>query len=121
MNLTFSACEVEEMESQLISNIESTYSDDIPGLESLLDLNQRKFHSQHYLILIVKWLLINLYGRKQGFDNASLSEERVERKVKFCQDYLHALDKIDPGISHNRGMLARVHIYVNNVGRSVGR
>ncbi len=67
------------------------------------DLGVLQFHKQHYLILIVKWLLINRYGRKVGYLNSQLSEERLRKKLKYCQEYINVLDIIDPGISHNRG------------------
>ena len=95
--------EVERLESGLVAKIESTYSDDISGLESVLASSLAQFHPRHYLVLILKWLLLNLYGRKKGFDNPHLSEERIRSKMQFCEDYLWALDRIDPGISHNRG------------------
>ncbi|XP_059097869.1 SET domain-containing protein SmydA-8-like isoform X2 [Tigriopus californicus] len=94
---------VQKLEDQLTKAIESTFTDDIEGLESILDQFGSKFHPQHYLISIVKWLLVNLLGRKPGFANSQMSRARLEGKIKYCQDYLNALDIIDPGISHNRG------------------
>ena len=46
---------------------------------------------------------INLYGRKKGYLNTELSEQRIESKERFCVEYMAALDIVDKGISHNRG------------------
>ena len=97
---------VEEWESQLSAAIEETYNTDVEGLERII-LDEsgivNRFHPHHCLVLVVKWLLINLYGRKSGYLNHQLTSERLQRKVGFCRDYLRVLDVVDAGISHNRG------------------
>ena len=72
-------------------------------MESIVESGEISFHPHHCLLLIVKWLLINLYGRKPGYLNHQLSRERLVAKVRYCQQYLKVLDVIDAGISHNRG------------------
>ena len=54
---------VAELEKNFISTIESTYTQDVEGLESLLETFGSQFHPRHYLMLIVKWLLV---GTKMG-------------------------------------------------------
>ena len=56
-----------------------------------------------FILHCVLHLQINLYGRKKGFLNAELSERRLDRKERFCVEYMEALDIVDKGISHNRG------------------
>ena len=51
---------VAELEKNFIAAIESTYSQDVEGLESLLEAFGSQFHPRHYLVLIVKWLLVQL-------------------------------------------------------------
>ena len=58
-----------DLETQLTSDLESCYTKDVLALESVLSKWETVFHSRHYLILVAKWLLINLYGRKDGFLN----------------------------------------------------
>ncbi len=91
------------MECELTSKIESISWDNAKELEVILDEHKCQFHKQHYLILIIKWLLLNIYGRKPGYLNHELPEQKLADKVRFCQDYLSSLDIIDPGLSHNRG------------------
>ena len=73
------------------------------GLEEIVDQAEERLHPHHYLLLIVKWILINLYGRKPGYQNNVISEARLIKKVRYCREYLAVLDTIDAGISHNRG------------------
>merc|ERR1711860_126814 len=53
---------------------------------------------------ILKWLLITSIGRKEKFGYAEIPRKIVEEKVEMCEDYLKALDIVDTGISHNRGI-----------------
>ena len=112
-------------ETQLARKIESTNINVVEELEHILkkydfgytpeedynisgdgtDIAFLKFHKQHYLILIVKWIIINIYGRKPGYFNHQLSAKRIENKEKYCREYLSVLDIIDAGISHNRGII----------------
>ena len=53
---------------------------------------------------IIKWLLITSWGRVEGLRHGQLSEDILERKMKYAREYLAALDVVDAGISHNRGI-----------------
>ena len=99
----FSASEIGKIELELSDEIEKSYHDDATTLKNILDNFKDKFHPCHYLVLILKWLLLNIYGRQKGFQYPLLDPDLVEEKLNFCKDYLKALDVIDPGISHNRG------------------
>ena len=110
-----------------MQQIESSNANSIEELEAILDENEHnldkyktkndlgeneicpdgiKFHKQHYLILIVKWLLINMYGRRPGILNNQLSEQRLQNKLRWSKDYLSAINVVDAGISHNRGRIS---------------
>ena len=49
---------VADLERDFIAAIESTYVQDVEGLEALLETFGAQFHPRHYLLLIVKWLLV---------------------------------------------------------------
>ena len=59
INLSHSESAVAELEKNFIAAIESTYTQDVEGLESLLEAFGSQFHPRHYLVLIVKWLLVD--------------------------------------------------------------
>ena len=56
---------------------------------------------------LFQWLLITSWGRSKGLENSSLSDEVLQKKIKYCREYLAALNILDPGISHNRGRQSR--------------
>ena len=120
----FSVEFIKENENRLTIQIESANAHSVDELEAIIDENEYKiaeevdnvepsisesdhnilkFHKQHFLILIVKWLMINIYGRRPGYLNVQLNEKQLQNKLRYCQDYLNALNIVDAGISHNRG------------------
>ncbi len=66
VSLFLTVSEVGELEKSLTNKIEDTVAGDAKALEQILEDHCLKFHPQHYLILIIKWLLINIYGRQPG-------------------------------------------------------
>ena len=131
--LTFSVECIRDNENRLTNQIESANANSVDELEAIIaeneyrvlqqeenieplpsasDHNQLKFHKQHFLILIVKWLLINIYGRRPGYLNAQLTDKQLQNKLQYCKDYLNALNIVDAGISHNRGKKFHFHIKI---------
>ena len=49
-------------------------------------------------------MLITSWGRVNGIKHHQLEESVLERKLEYAQEYLAALDIVDGGISHNRGI-----------------
>jgi hypothetical protein len=86
--------EVNAEELGLTNIIEASYIDDVTLLRNILDHYKTIFHPQHFLILILKWLLLNVYGRKRGLLYSELSKQNIEDKIQYCKDYLLALDII---------------------------
>ena len=105
---------VDELEAIIAENEYRVIQEgeNIEPLSSESDHNQLKFHKQHFLILIVKWLLINIYGRRPGYLNTQLTDKQLQNKLQYCKDYLNALNIVDAGISHNRGTKFHFHIKI---------
>ena len=103
---------VDELEAIITENEYRVLQEgeNIESLSSESDHNQLKFHKQHFLILIVKWLLINIYGRRPGYLNTQLTDKQLQNKLQYCKDYLNALNIVDAGISHNRGKIFQLLI-----------
>ena len=95
--------EVTHLETKLKDELEQCYRDDSEALEQVLTRYEDRLHPQHWLMLIIKWLLVTTWGRVDGVRHAQLSEETLERKLRYARQYLAALDIVDRGISHNRG------------------
>jgi len=99
-----SRIEVEKLETSLTEKLEECYRSDTVALERLLNEEAERFHPCHYLVLIIKWLLITSWGRVDGLKLHQLSEDILEKKIRYAKDYLGALNVVDAGISHNRGI-----------------
>ena len=101
--MKFLDSQVAKMELELSDLIENCDYNDAEKLHQILDDHKDKYHAQHYLILILKWWIINIYGRQKGYHYPLLDPKLIQDKIEFCTDYLKAMDIIDPGLSHNRG------------------
>ena len=95
--------QVARLESDMKDELELCYRDDTEALESLLSRYQARLHPQHWLMLIIKWLLVTSWGRLDGLRHSQLTEDILERKLTYARQYLAALDIVDGGMSHNRG------------------
>ena len=47
--------------------------------------------------MTVKKFLADLYGYTQGYQYNQLSEERLEKKIMYYQNFLDTIGKVDPG------------------------
>ena len=95
--------EVTRLETKMKDELEECYRDDSQALEEVMARYEGRFHPQHWLMLIIKWLLVTTWGRVDGVRHHQLSEETLEKKLRYARQYLAALDIVDRGISHNRG------------------
>jgi len=103
-SVEISSEQAEQREKDLTARLEQCYSNDTVALQYLLNDSSTSFHDNHFLRLIIKWLLITSWGRSAGLQNEMLPRETIEQKVVLCKQYLAAIDILDPGLSHNRGL-----------------
>lgn len=50
-----------------------------------------------FSVMTVKKFLADLYGYTQGYQYNQLSEERLEKKIMYYQNFLDTIGKVDPG------------------------
>ena len=70
--------EVNKIEGEATEDIEKCYTNDADGLRQTLEKHKAKFHPQHYLILILKWLLFCIYGRDKKYALPILTQELLQ-------------------------------------------
>ena len=70
--------EVNKIEGEATEDIEKCYTNDADGLRQTLEKHKAKFHPQHYLILILKWLLFCIYGRDKKYALPILTRELLQ-------------------------------------------
>ena len=102
--------EVGNLELELSNLIENSYNDDAETLKALLDQYKDKFHPQHYLILILKWLLMNIYGRQKGYQYPLLDQELIQNKLNYCQGKLEI--DFELLINEFHTLVNESHIYI---------
>ncbi|KAK9505398.1 hypothetical protein O3M35_009467 [Rhynocoris fuscipes] len=84
--------------------VEKVKNKSITEMEAFLKMFSSKFHPNHYLLITIKCLLSQLYGKSNRYLLHELSEELLLRKIELCKDLLQIFDKIEPGLSRIRGI-----------------
>ena len=62
-------------------------------------------HPNHMFLTNLKYSLSGFYGRLEGYQMHQMDETALLRKKQVCEEALHVLNKLDPGISPRRGLL----------------
>ncbi|XP_068151523.1 SET domain-containing protein SmydA-8 isoform X2 [Drosophila tropicalis] len=79
--------------------------------ERLLRKYKSLLHPLHYIAIGLKQLLIEMYGRVQGYEMVQLNDNHLERKSELCRDVLKVLNIFEPGLSRSRAMnLYELHV-----------
>lgn len=71
--------------------------------EEFLKKCKTMFHENHYLILSAMHCLSQLYGKIKGYLINDLTEEQLERKIEICKKLIKTFEKLEPGLSKQRG------------------
>ncbi len=62
-------------------------------------------HENHYLVNSARRWVIPLYCRMLNTgDPLQITDDMLERKIGLCKGYLKVLDKIERGLTKNRGI-----------------
>ena len=64
------------------------------------------FHPNHYFILEVKRRIMENISQMAGYQDGSLADAWLEKKVEFCLDHLAVQSKVSPGLSEYRAYLS---------------
>lgn len=62
-------------------------------------------HDQHYLMTSIRELLIQMYGRIEGYTLAELPDIILEHKIDLCRKLMCVLDVVHPGRTRARALL----------------
>lgn len=82
------------------------------GYENWLKNAMKYLHSDHYLIIGVKYTLNLLYGKVAGFMIQDMNEDQLRRKMNICEDILRIADTVEPGLSRLRGRRSHHTIFI---------
>ncbi|KAH8289973.1 hypothetical protein KR018_012433 [Drosophila ironensis] len=79
--------------------------------ERLLRKYKSLLHPLHFIATGLRQLLIEMYGRVQGYEMVQLPEHQLERKAELCRQVLRVLNTFEPGLSRTRAMnLYELHV-----------
>lgn len=73
--------------------------------EDFLDHYKKALHPGHRFMVEAKYALINIYGNSKEHRYRDMSQEELERKVKYCRELLTLAEVLAPGQSLLRGNL----------------
>ena len=57
------------------------------------------FHHNHYFILEVKRRIMESISQMSGYQDGTLADAWLEKKLEFCLDHLAVQSKVSPGLS----------------------
>ena len=64
------------------------------------------FHPNHYFILEVKRRMMESISEMAGYQEGSLADAWLEKKLEFCRDHLAVQRRVSPGLSEYRAHLS---------------
>ena len=64
------------------------------------------FHPNHYFILDVKRRVIEAISEMPGYQDGTIGEAWLVKKLEFCQDHLAVQRRVSPGLSEYRAYLS---------------
>ncbi|XP_023029358.2 SET domain-containing protein SmydA-8 [Leptinotarsa decemlineata] len=88
-----------------IDNVDCTIGPEgIEARETIYRKYRSVLHPKNSYMTILRSVLVQLYGKTEGYTLEDLPDLLLERKVELCQQLLEVLDIIEPGCSRIRGM-----------------
>ncbi|XP_032597198.1 SET domain-containing protein SmydA-8 [Drosophila grimshawi] len=100
-----SAADLERLIDRINDDLEEIDVHDIPALENFLTRYREVLRPNHYLLLSAKYSLCQIYGRIEGYLLPEMSPQDIERKERYCRDFLEIVDLLDPGLTRLRGLI----------------
>ncbi|XP_017872313.1 PREDICTED: protein msta [Drosophila arizonae] len=97
--------QVERLLDHINEDLESIDVHDIPALENFLIRYREVLRPNHYLLLSAKYSLCQIYGRVEGYLLPELSPQDIERKERYCREFLAVVDILEPGLTRLRGLI----------------
>ena len=64
------------------------------------------FHRNHYFILEVKRRIMETISQMAGYQEGTLADAWLEKKLEFCVDHLAVQSQVSPGLSEYRAYLS---------------
>eukprot|EP00092_Neocalanus_flemingeri_P005018 GFUD01005395.1.p1 GENE.GFUD01005395.1~~GFUD01005395.1.p1 ORF type:complete len:523 (+),score=168.51 GFUD01005395.1:74-1570(+) len=93
---------IDEEQKELLANPKLKK---IKTIEKFIKKSLSKLDSRNLLIVRLKYNLIGLYGREQGFTSEEMTETTWQRKKQICEEILETLKVLEPGLTVRKARL----------------
>eukprot|EP00096_Caligus_rogercresseyi_P010532 TRINITY_DN3885_c0_g1_i2.p1 TRINITY_DN3885_c0_g1~~TRINITY_DN3885_c0_g1_i2.p1 ORF type:complete len:295 (-),score=44.42 TRINITY_DN3885_c0_g1_i2:2-886(-) len=94
---------VQKIHDKYEEELFNTYENDIQGYEALIPQFLEELHPRHYLVLTAKKYLADLYGTSRGYLLPELSQDKLDVKLKYYEEFMETIGKVDPGLTKWKG------------------
>ncbi|KAM7347903.1 SET and MYND domain containing, arthropod-specific, member 4 [Cochliomyia hominivorax] len=99
------ASEVVKILDKINNDLESIDVHNVPGLENFLKRYSDVLGPNHYLLHSAKYSLCQIYGKIENYLLPQLSLEDLQRKQRYCREFLEVIDVLEPGLTRLRGLI----------------
>lgn len=89
--------------SRISDELDAINGNDLQGYENFLQKYKNTLHENHYLRLSAMHSLFQLYGKINGYIIDKLTEDQLDRKIQICKKLLRIFEKLEPGLSKQKG------------------
>ncbi|XP_059080183.1 SET domain-containing protein SmydA-8-like [Tigriopus californicus] len=97
--------EVDEVCTRFDQVVRGIKVGDVEAYETTLERMLEELQPTHYLVLTVKKYLCDFYGFIQGYKYDQLPVDKFEAKIRYGEEFLATLSKVDPGCPKWKGLL----------------
>ncbi|KAG5666817.1 hypothetical protein PVAND_014827 [Polypedilum vanderplanki] len=93
-----SGAEISDLMTKMDEEIDNTLSTEatVPAIENLMGKLAHFLHPNHFHLFTLKHALVQLYGNHRDYPFESMTVENLKRKIKYCDELLEAIEKLDP-------------------------
>ena len=96
---------VDDICDNAADELANTYENDINRYTELLEKLSTILHPSHYIMMTLKKYIADLLGTSDGYRLHQLSDDQLDLKIRYSEDFLRVIGLVDPGQTKWRGTL----------------
>ena len=108
------ASTVKNLVEDLLEEKNSLDRSDLGSYLNFLDRATKKLHENHYVLNATRRWILPLYCRMMANNKVGnlVTEDMLEKKLEMCRKYLYILDRVERGLTKNRGKELNSFVYL---------
>ena len=96
---------VDDICDNAADELANTYENDINRYTEILEKLSTMLHPSHYIMMTLKKYIADLLGTSDGYRLHQLSDDQLDLKIRYSEDFLRVIGLVDPGQTKWRGTL----------------